>query len=204
MALESRPRLKRQGVCGHPLQQRNREFEGCNLRKTSSKLALGLVVIIFIFAVASFLRENWGANETPGVVETFLAKWALSRARQSESDLHNPFQPTQENLEEGRKLYEKQCAFCHGQDGKGQGETGIQFYPPVPSLIDPQNERTDGQVHSIVDKGIRYTAMPSFAKELRADEMWKVVLWVRRLRQQPPPTEALTSQTPDRAESDKQ
>ncbi len=155
------------------------------MKKIHSKLALGLVALIFVYAIASFLRENWSASETPGIVETLIAKWALSRARQAESGAHNPFQPTEENLQEGRQHYEKQCAFCHGLDGKGQSQNaGIQFYPPVPSLVDRESEMTDGQVQSIVNKGIRYTAMPSFAKVLRPEEIWKVVLWVRRLPQQ--------------------
>jgi len=172
------------------------------LKKPFSKLALAGVALVFVFAIVSFLRENWSASEAPGAVETFFAKWALSRARQSESSTQNPFPPTEENLQEGRQHYEKQCAFCHGLDGKGQDQTGIQFYPPVPSLIERENEMTDGQVHSIINKGIRYTAMPSFAKALPPNEIWKVVLWVRRLRQQPPP-EAGTSHGPGRAEGDK-
>ena len=156
------------------------------MKKIYSKAALGLVAVIFLFAVASFLRENWSANETPGVVERFLANWALSRARQGQSDVRNPLQASAENLEEGRQHYEKQCAFCHGLDGKGQGESGVQFYPPVPSLIDPQNEASDGQMQAIVKQGIRYTGMPSFAKVLSQDEMWKAILWVRHLAQQPP------------------
>ena len=158
------------------------------MKKPYTKLALGLVAMVFLFAIISFLSENWSANESPGVVETFLAKWALSRARQSERGMPNPFQPNEENLQDGRQRYEKQCAFCHGLDGKGQqAQTGIQFYPPVPSLVDKENEMSDGQIHSIISKGIRYTAMPSFAKALREEEIWKVVLWVRRLPQQPPP-----------------
>ncbi len=151
------------------------------MKKTFSKIALALVALVFGFALVSFLRENWSAADTPGVVETFLARLALSRARSAESNLKNPLQPAPENLEAGRHHYEKECAFCHGLDGKGQGQTGIQFYPPVPSLVGRASEMSDGQIQSIVSKGIRYTAMPSFAKELSTEEIWKVVLWVRHL-----------------------
>lgn len=144
-------------------------------------MALALVAVVFVFAIVSFLRENWSAADTPGVVETFLAKWALSRARSAESNIRNPIEATPENLEAGRRLYEKECAFCHGLDGKGQRQTGIQFYPPVPSLAERTSEMSDGQIHSIVSQGIRYTAMPSFAKELSPEEIWKIVLWVRHI-----------------------
>jgi mono/diheme cytochrome c family protein len=151
------------------------------LSKTTSKLALGLVGLIFLFAIFSFLRENWSANQKPGFIESMLAKWALGFFRHSDGDLPNPLPATPQNLEEGRRLYEKECALCHGLDGKGQGEKGLQFYPPAPELAGRNTELSDGQIQAIVSRGVRYTAMPSFAKELTQDEIWKVVLWVRRI-----------------------
>jgi mono/diheme cytochrome c family protein len=156
------------------------------MKKTYSKITLVVIAIAILFAIGSFLRENWGANQSPGLLETTLAKWALRRARSSESDVKNPLPATPENLEAGRVLYEKQCAFCHGVDGTGQGPTGPQFYPPVPSLVHRTDDNmTDGQMQSVVSKGIRYTAMPSFERVLTPDEIWKVNLWIRHLQAQP-------------------
>lgn len=145
------------------------------------KTALILIAVVFVFALFSFLRENWSAAEKPGVLERFFARIALSGARSGGSDINNPLQPTPENLEEGRRLYEKQCAFCHGNDGSGQGQTGLQFYPPVPSLLKESSEMSDGQIQYVITQGIRYTAMPSFAKQLTPEEIWKITLWVRQL-----------------------
>ena len=166
------------------------------MKKTYSKLALGLVAIAILFALVSFLRENWSANESPGSVETFLAKGVLAWARRGDASTPNPLQPTEENLQDGRRQYEKQCAFCHGLDGKGPEQTGVQFYPRVPSLVKRPDKRTDGQMQSIIAKGIRYTAMPSFEKALSADQIWKTVLWVRHLPQVPPPEQSPGNQSP--------
>ena len=156
------------------------------MKKIYAGLALALVAVVFVYAVASFFRENWAASQTPGVLEKFLARWVLSAARQTGAELKNPLSPTEENLREGRERYEKQCAFCHGLDGRGQQPNGMQFYPPVPSLVERDNELTDGQRHFIVSNGIRYTAMPSFAKVLDPEQIWKVVLWLRHLSEQGP------------------
>jgi len=150
-------------------------------KKTSAGIALALIVVVMVYAIGSFLRETWGADQAPGAVEQFFARWLLSGARQSQADLPNPFPPDGPHLQEGRELYEKHCAFCHGLDGKGPGENGIQFYPPVPSLVASEMELTDGQMHHIINRGIRYTAMPSFAKVLTPDQIWKVITWVRSL-----------------------
>lgn len=151
------------------------------MKRPFTKVALALIVVVFLFAVLSFLRENWSAAEKPGALENFMARLLLRRTHNAGGEAKNPLQSTTENLEEGRQLYEKQCAFCHGQDGSGQRPTGVQFYPPVPSLLEHSGEMTDGQIHYIVTNGIRYTAMPSFAKELTPEQIWKVTLWVRQL-----------------------
>ena len=156
-------------------------------KKRFAVAALALIALVFVFAIGSFLRENWAANQSPGAIESFIARFIRGLGAQSLADQPNPFSATPENLEEGRMVYEKQCVFCHGDDGVGQTPEGIQFYPPVPSLVDPELELTDGQMHFIATNGIRYTAMPAFEKVLTPDETWKAVLWVRRLAQQPPP-----------------
>ena len=165
-------------------------------KKRRAAIFLGLIVVVFLFAIASFLRENWGANQTPGAIESFIARLVRGLGAQRQADEPNPFSSTPENLETGRMVYEEHCVFCHGDDGIGQKpEQGIQFYPPVPSLVDPNLALSDGQMHFIVTNGIRYTAMPAFEKVLTPEEIWKAVLWVRRLARQPPP-ESASSPTP--------
>jgi len=155
------------------------------MKKAIAGVGLALMGTAILFALVSFWRENWGANQTPGAVERFLAGWLLSGSRGQSAEMPNPVAPTAANLTEGHDLYLKQCAFCHGEDGTGGGRSGVQFYPPVPSLIPPQNQLTDSQMHYVIEQGVRYTAMPSFDNALNEEQIWKVVLWVRRL---PAPT----------------
>ena len=153
-------------------------------RRTYAGIALGLIAVVFLFAIGSFLRENWAANQRPGPLEGLLARWLRSLARQPQAEVKNPFPPTEENLQAGRERYEKQCAFCHGTEGKGQSANGIQFYPPVPSLAAMETDLPDGRINLILTNGIRYTAMPAYEKVLSWGEGWKVVLWVRELSRQ--------------------
>ena len=159
-------------------------------KKRFATVALVLIALVFLFAIVSFLRENWAANQSPGAIESFIARLIRGLGAQGRADQPNPVSATPENLAEGRMVYEEHCVFCHGDDGVGQTPEGIQFYPPVPSLVDPSLELSDGQMHFIVTNGIRYTAMPSFSNVLTPEQTWKAVLWVRRLAQQPPPEPA--------------
>ena len=160
-------------------------------KKRRAAIFLGLIAVSMVLIVGAFLRENWGANQTPGAIESFIARFIRGLGAQRQADQPNPFSATPENLAEGRMVYEEHCVFCHGDNGVGQRpEQGIQFYPPVPSLADPNLNLTDGQMHFVVTNGIRYTAMPAFEKVLTPEQTWKAVLWVRRLAQQPPPAPA--------------
>ena len=144
--------------------------------------ALALIAIVLLFAVVSFLRENWAADGEPGGVERWLARTFLLRSRSESTALKNPLPADEATLSAGRALYEKHCAFCHGADGSGPAGNGMQFYPPVPSLKAPAEPLQDGQVFSIVKLGIRYTAMPGFGKALSEQEIWQVTAFVGTLR----------------------
>jgi mono/diheme cytochrome c family protein len=163
------------------------------VKKTAAGISLSLIAIIIAFAIFSFLRENWAADQTPGAVERVLAGWLLSGSRKAVAERSNPVPPTEANLAEGRERYEKQCAFCHGLDGKGSGGAGVQFYPPAPSLVESNRELTDAGIESVISQGIRYTAMPSFSKALSEEQRWKIVLWVRHL---PAPAQPANSSGP--------
>ena len=152
------------------------------MKKSIAGVGLIVIALLVILAVASFLRENWGADQSPGAVERVLAGWLLAGSRRSVPEAPNPVPATEENLNQGRDLYNKNCAFCHGEDGEGSPATGAQFYPPAPSLVDKNQTTRDSEMHAVITDGIRYTGMPSFAKALSDDERWKVVLWLRHLR----------------------
>jgi mono/diheme cytochrome c family protein len=153
------------------------------VKKTYAGVGLAAVGILLIFIIISFLRENWAAAESPGGVERWFAKIILARSRAADAELKNPLPPSEATLTEGRAIYDQHCAFCHGKDGSGPGAAGMQFYPPVPSLQNPSEPSSEGQVFSIVKLGIRYTAMPAFNKLLRDEDIWKVTAFVKTLKQ---------------------
>jgi mono/diheme cytochrome c family protein len=48
--------------------------------------------------------------------------------------LLNPLRITTEHLTNGQKLYNENCAACHGSKGQGDGESAAELDPPPPPL----------------------------------------------------------------------
>lgn len=89
-------------------------------------------------------------------------------------------------LAEGKKVYDDNCAQCHGATGKGDGPGRESMNPkkPLPAnFTDP--ERIGGlspfKVFNTTNFGIEGTAMASFAA-LTDDQRWQVAFYVFTLR----------------------
>ncbi len=83
-------------------------------------------------------------------------------------DLRNPFQESKTALAEGKLIYEKECAQCHGADLKG--EVG-------PALADL--DKPDAEVFKAVYGGLPAGGMPAFGDTLGKERVWKVVTYLK-------------------------
>ena len=95
-------------------------------------------------------------------------------------DMDNPFSPTPENIEEGRKIYVGRglCVTCHGKNGKGVKVPGHQ--PRDFTNTKWQEIRTDGEMMWILKNGSPGTSMPvRVGKVINEEEGWKVILFIR-------------------------
>ncbi|HKN25725.1 MAG TPA: c-type cytochrome [Candidatus Acidoferrum sp.] len=67
----------------------------------------------------------------------------------------NPVKPTTEGLAEARKLYGYHCAMCHGKDGDGKGDLGVDMKLELKDWRDPStiSKYTDGELFYIITNG---------------------------------------------------
>jgi len=91
----------------------------------------------------------------------------------------NPFQPTMENIADGSKVYDKNCAVCHGDLKQPESPMHRKFYPSVPQLMNHTPDDPDGNLFYVVKYGVRYTAMPGWDGVLSDDDIWKSVLFIK-------------------------
>jgi mono/diheme cytochrome c family protein len=92
----------------------------------------------------------------------------------------NPLQPTSENLEHGRVLFETVCAPCHGRIGKGDGSVvHLLAHKPANLLTGVSTNLPDGYVFGYIRNGGIW--MPSYDDAMSTTERWQIVLYMRDL-----------------------
>lgn len=97
----------------------------------------------------------------------------------------NLLERSAENIAAGKKLFEKNCARCHGMTGIGDGEDGKDLKPPpanIARFIKTHNVPDDYLYWTIAEGGIPLeTAMPPFKDVMKEDETWKIIIFLREL-----------------------
>ena len=91
------------------------------------------------------------------------------------------------DLAEGRAIYEKNCATCHGALGRGDGpaSAGMNPAPPAIGTSEAMHTVTPALMYRIVSVGVAGTPMAGWADRLSADERWNVVAYVNGMRATP-------------------
>jgi mono/diheme cytochrome c family protein len=97
--------------------------------------------------------------------------------------MKNPVAADAKSIEAGKELYDKHCAGCHGDTGKGDGSMGAELNPKPPDLTDAEwkHGSTDGELYLVIRDGAKNTDMKPFAKKLTAHQIWDVINYVRSI-----------------------
>lgn len=94
--------------------------------------------------------------------------------------LLNPFIPTKENIELGKRKYLTYCSPCHGDFGDGDSRLRGQF-PNPPTLHSSRGrDFSDGMIYHIITNG--QNIMPAYSSQITRDERWAIVNYVRVLQ----------------------
>ena len=106
-------------------------------------------------------------------------EWTAPSAEKAKT---SPLADTPEVLRKGRALFQRHCTVCHGAKGKGDGPAAAD----ARDLTDPAVQRrlTDGEIFWKISTGRKKEdemAMPAFARQIGAEDRWRLVRFVRSL-----------------------
>ncbi len=150
-------------------------------------LVVGVALIAIGVYGARLIWRGFSTADQPSYLEKAVARAARNLAIPRKARLEtNPWVATSEILKEARESFLDRCASCHGQDGSGQTTVGRSLYPKVPDLRLPRTQKlTDGEIRYIIRNGVRLTGMPGWAQphDEQSDDSWKLVLFIRSLRE---------------------
>ena len=108
---------------------------------------------------------------------------AYGPPQDGDSALKNPVPVNATTLAEGKQLFTKTCASCHGPLGKGDGKGGAMLKPLPADLTDEmwQHGSTDAEIITVIRDGVKGTGMRGFAGRMTAKELWTVLNYMRAL-----------------------
>jgi len=153
--------------------------------KPSLRAAIGVVAIVSIaFAACRRSPPSGGTTAAPPPIVTAVGP--IPGPPMESPGASNPYANDRTAMAEGRQLFIRfNCSGCHG--GRAGGGMG-------PSLrdVDWIYGNRDAQLFSSIAEG-RAHGMPSWQPRMTADQIWKLVTYIKALRTrnepQPPPTE---------------
>jgi thiosulfate dehydrogenase len=166
------------------------------------KFISGLIVGICLPILAAYLFVRLGGMPVPTKgpplpLEKAIARMALHVAMDPEAGKPSPLPTDEANLLAGAKVYQTQCAVCHGTLGRPESSIAKGMFPHPPQLLPPKKGVTDdpvGEIYWKVKNGIRLTGMPGYTDTLTDTELWQVSLMLLHAKELPASASPILSQ----------
>jgi cytochrome c oxidase cbb3-type subunit I/II len=124
-------------------------------------------------------------------LKTFSPRWKTEKPG---DPIQVPAEPSLnlDGLKHGKELFTKlECFKCHGEEGRGDGPAAATLTDNNNQPIHPYNFETgsrfkcgstNADLYKIFMTGLDGTPMPSFADQIKPDEAWDLVHYLRTLQ----------------------
>jgi|SRR3954467_1882930 mono/diheme cytochrome c family protein len=136
-------------------------------------------------------------------IKHFSPRWANEKPG---TPIEIPKEPevTPERIKNGREVFARvQCWKCHGVTGEANGPSASTLQDDLGRPIAaynftdgsrPKCGTSDQEIYRIFMTGLDGTPMPSFADNIKPDEAWDLVFYLRALMSQPSKEKAMAKQ----------
>ena len=144
---------------------------------------LGFLSAFVLIAAAGYGYIAMGiapiaTSSGPMPFEKLITGIALDARVDREAPTSSPLQASSDVLVAGAKIYQSNCAVCHGLPGEVPSAVAMGEFPRPPELFKGKGVTDDppGVTYWKIANGIRLTGMPGFGNSLSKDQMWQVSL----------------------------
>lgn len=146
------------------------------------------LIIVAGFACIELGLAPVATSSPPLPFERLITGIALDARVGKEAPTSSPIQPSEDVYFAGAKIYENNCAVCHGLPGQEQTPIARGEFPKPPKLFQGKGVSDDpaGVTYWKVANGIRLTGMPGFDGSLTPEQMWQVSLLLANSDKLPP------------------
>jgi len=131
-------------------------------------------------------RHMWNPDQMGPRMQRRMARHWTFMHKGIPTEYHgtrNPYSSEQSVIEDGRVLYQENCASCHGVEGTGDGEVANSLSPSpalLAYMIHQPMSVDEYMLWSIAEGGESFeTDMPAFKDTLSTDEIWKIITYMR-------------------------
>jgi len=117
-----------------------------------------------------------------GAVAMGMTRVTAAQGSPSAAAIKNPVAASAESVADGKRLYLRHCASCHGSNA--EGGPGNDLIPAAPDLTDSEwkHGSTDGEIFSAIKNGVPPELnMIPFGDQLKDAEIWNVVNYLRSI-----------------------
>jgi mono/diheme cytochrome c family protein len=102
------------------------------------------------------------------------------------ADAKNPVTPTTASLADAKKIYSRDCALCHGDNGNGKTDLATNMQLTLADWTDPKSlaAKHDGELFNRIRVGD--SKMPGEdAGRAKDAEVWNMILYIRSFSKSP-------------------
>ncbi|WP_260739384.1 c-type cytochrome [Tunturiibacter lichenicola] len=165
------------------------------------KFVLGFAVAVLVVLTAGFCYVRFGfvdprADLSVGWLESKVAMPALDAAVDRRApETKNPLHPTDANLSAGMKIYQPNCASCHGDIQHPHAQLADALYPRAPQFAEDAPDMPENQNFYIIQHGIRLSGIPAWKQALSEQEIWQLTTFLSHMDKLPPQVSAAWTTT---------
>ncbi|MCA1553602.1 MAG: c-type cytochrome, partial [Chloroflexi bacterium] len=134
-----------------------------------------------------FVEGKWIGAGALALGVALCAMGTLLTPSASAGVLVNPIAPDAASLAEGKRVYDANCAACHGASGRGTGPLAATLNPRPSDFVLHVNQHSDDVLFGWIGDGIAGTAMPAWKDKLSENERWHTLNYIQSLAERAAP-----------------